>query len=404
MGTILSGGFIMNTPQSRSEQIAKLFRFAATYGWARAINKAVARTRPRWLRTPFAIRRTPFISIIGCGQFAFSSVCFFLRKHKGNAFLSAFDIDNQQAESLGRYYGFRNVACSPTELLDDPALRVLYITSNHASHTPYAIEALRRNKVVYSEKPIAVTRQQLGQLSAAVWQSSGQLFAGYNRPYSKAIQLLGQHIKAINVASSFSISYVINGHQIPADHWYRNPEEGSRIFGNLGHWIDLTVHLFCMRDLPDWIDIQIAYANSAEPDDNLVVTFTTDRHDLVTMMLTSRSEPFEGISEAISVQYHTIIARIDDFRQLTIWQGARKNEWRFFPKDVGHERAILQPFCSENRDWQEVEMSTLLTLFIRDMVLDRRTSARFSIQEELIALEAEIHQAMIDPFAVHEDT
>lgn len=391
----------MTEPKGRRAQLRKLIRFARIYGWPRAMNKAVARTRvnwrngcPRWARwlTAFVPRRPAIISLIGCGQFAFSGIGYFLQKHRGNAFLSAFDTDWAQAQSLGQYYGFRYVTNRPEDVFSRPALRVLYVASNHASHTPYAIEGLRRNLDVYVEKPVAVTRKQLVELLRAQRQSTGRLFAGYNRPYAGAIQLLRERVRT-SAPDAFSLSYVVNGHQIPPDHWYRHPDEGTRVCGNLGHWIDLTIHLLAWRGLPDWLDIQIAYANPAEPDDNLNVTLTTNHHDIVTMLLTARSEPFEGISESVNVQYANVIARIDDFRRMSLWQGAEKRTWRFSPKDVGHERAVLQPFESTNRDWREVELSTLLMLHLSDMVLARQITDRFWIHEQLTQLDTDVKRA-----------
>ena len=385
-------------PTDRVADLRKLVRFAGIYGWQRALNKAVARTRvaaPWWeLHNALVAGRPADVSVIGCGQFAFSAICFFLRKANENRFLSAFDTDRQQAESLGRCYRFRQIADTPEAVLDNPALKTLYIVSNHASHTAYAVAGLLRNVDVYVEKPVSVTRAQLVALLVALRQSSGRLYAGYNRPYARAIRLLRERVTSAG-DGAFSISYVINGHRILPDHWYRQPDEGTRICGNLSHWIDLTIHLFAWRGLPGWVDVQIACANPAEPDDNLTVTFTTDRHDIVTMLLTSRSEPFEGISESINFQYNDLIARIDDFRRMTVWQGVSKQRWQFSPKDVGHERAVLQPFRTDNRDWREVELSTLLMLFIRDMVLNRRMSARFEFDRELLRLATDVQRNLL---------
>jgi predicted dehydrogenase len=385
---------------TKRQQLRKLVRFVVLYGWQRALNKAVARTRPGWLRNPFGLPRRAGVSLIGCGQFAFSAVCFYIQKHEGNVFLSTFDLDREQAASLGRYYGFRQIASSLADVLNAPALRLLYIVSNHASHTSYAVAGLKRGIDVYVEKPIAVTYAQLVELSAAQQSASGRLFAGYNRPYAAAIQEIKKRILNSPPAGGFSLSYFINGHLIPANHWYRKPGEGTRVCGNLGHWIDLTIHIWQWRSLPQWIAIHIAYANLDEPDDNLCVTFTTDRHDLVSLVLTARTEPFEGVSESINLQYGNVIARVDDFRKLTLLQGNERLERNYRPKDVGHERAILQPYRIDNRDWNEVNVSTLLMLRINDMVVERQTALRFDLQQELSQLETDIQRELKLP-AVH---
>jgi predicted dehydrogenase len=374
----------------RTEQLHKLFRFAQLYGWQRALTKAIGRTRSIWIRNPLVGRHKKVVSLVGCGQFAFSCICFYLQKNRGNRFLNAFDTNAEQAATLSRYYGFTEPVASFQELLTNPEVQVLYIASNHASHTHYAIAGLQRGLTVYVEKPISVSYTQLVALSAAQQTSVGRLFAGYNRPYSAAIQTLREWVAARPRSGGFSISYFINGHQIPADHWYRDPAEGTRVCGNLGHWIDLTVHIWQWRGLPRNITIQIAYANSAEPDDNLCVTFTTDQGDVVSMILTARTEPFEGINESISFQFGGLIAHIDDFRSMTIWEGSKRYRRTYRPKDVGHQRAVLQPFEAINRDWQEVSLSTLLMLYIKDMVLNGQTQGRFDIPTQLQKLATDV--------------
>ena len=53
---------------------------------------------------------------------------------------------------------------------------------------------------------------------------------------------------------------------------------------------------------------------------------------------------------------------------MTLWQEDNLSKYRYYPKDVGHERSVLQAFSPENRKWSEVELSTLLMLHIDDMV------------------------------------
>lgn len=392
----------MNESTNFRYRLAKVWRFAGLYGWARTANKVIGRAR--WITLPRLgqNRGVADTSFIGCGQFAFNSLAFFLRKRQGTIFLDAYDFDPQQAETLARFYRFRNVAPTLDALLANPLLKRVYVASNHSSHTPYAVAALARHVDVYVEKPIAVTRTQLTELLVTQRQSSARLYAGYNRPYAPAIRLLKSYVAEQSTAGAFSINCVVNGHQIPLDHWYRQPEEGSRICGNLGHWIDLMMHILAWRGLPDWFDICVMRASPAEPDDNLTVTFTTNRHDLISLMLTARSEPFEGVSEHINLQYNDLIAHIDDFRRMTLWQGKFRKRWRFSPKNVGHERAALQPFRTDNRDWREVELSTLLMLHVSEQVNTGLLTSRFIIPEELARLEADV-ETKVRTLPTHEN-
>lgn len=371
----------------------KIYYYAIIYGFQRALIKSIGRTRYPILKKMYLVPRAKSISIIGCGQFAFSTIAYFLAKYQGNRFLNCFDIDTEASESLGHYYGFSMTSNSMLKFYKEKP-QYLYISSNHASHTPYAIDAINNNiPHVYIEKPISVSHTQLIQLLAVKRLSNTVLYAGYNRPYASAILTLNSYIVAQKADLPFTINFFISGHKIEGNHWYRNPEEGTRVCGNIGHWIDLTIHLFNIRTrLPDQIDITICYSNIEEFDDNLLISFVTDKNDLVSIAMTSRSEPFEGINETINLQYGNIIAKIDDFRKIVVWQDDKKYFKNFFPKDVGHKRAILQPFLDGNRDWAEVELSTLLMLHIKEMVCKAETYSIFNVVKQLGSLEESIKE------------
>ena len=177
-------------------------------------------------------------------------------------------------------------------------------------------------------------------------------------------------------------------YRIPNEHWYRNPKEGTRICGNLRHWRDLAVHILSWKDLPEKWRISIAYSSKVDLDDNISISMTSARGDLLTFVLTSRSEPFEGINETINFQQGAIIAKIDDFCSMTVWDRDRVWRYRYWPKDVGHLQALVQPFTEPTRDWNEVELSTLLMLTIKDMVLARLSERDFSFQTEGAFLES----------------
>jgi hypothetical protein len=76
---------------------------------------------------------------------------------------------------------------------------------------------------------------------------------------------------------------------------------------------------------------------------------------------------------------------------MTIWQGPRIVRRQYWPKDVGHQLAVLQPFSGNRvRDWHEVELSTLLMLHIADMVRARQRQSTFSFEERWAGLLKEV--------------
>ena len=72
-----------------------------------------------------------------------------------------------------------------------------------------------------------------------------------------------------------------------------------------------------------------------------------------------------------------MIAKIDDFRSMKIWEGNKYHKKSFFYKDNGHKKAALQPFEKKSilRPWSELIESTSLMLFIEDMVKNKKNRA-----------------------------
>lgn len=347
----------------------KLYRFYKIYGFSRTIIKVAGRLRIKYLNLLFPAlifgKKSRKISLIGCGQFGFSSISYFLLKKQGNRFLECFDINKENQNSTVNFWNYK-AQDDIDSLVANPECELIYIASNHFSHSLYAIKALNFGKTVYVEKPIAVNYQQFKDLLHAKETTNKGVYVGYNRPFSKAVSHLKEHLP-------FNLPITLNcfviGHKIEQDHWYRNPEEGTRVCGNMGHWIDLAVHLMVARKyIPEAFNITISYTNENERDDNVAVTITSDFQDLITIILSAREEPFEGINETINFQTGELIAKIDDFRKMQIWKGHIYKRFSYKPKDVGHSKAINQPFCEDKRDFEEIIISTILMLEITDMV------------------------------------
>ncbi|MDH5523636.1 MAG: Gfo/Idh/MocA family oxidoreductase [Desulfobulbaceae bacterium] len=359
--------------------INKIVRFIKIYGLLRTVVKVAGRLRlpiPLWLLLCLAkpIKNGPTVGIIGCGQFSFSTIAYYLTTSTSCKLKWCSDINLDAARTLAVAFGIKTfsekcqVHSVPTDLV--------YIASNHATHTTYAIECLNAGSDVYIEKPISTTWEQLNELLNVAKVTKRKIYVGYNRPHSPAIKMIRKYVSDHDMP--FTLSCFITGHNIPENHWYRNPEEGTRVCGNLGHWLDLAVHMACWAG-PDisFVDITISYSDPGTPSDNFCVTINTLRGDLVTLTFSSRSEPFEGVNESINFQQGNLIAKVNDHRITQIWVGDKYISKRHWPKNVGHKKAIMQPFDSANaREWSELVISTKIMLFVTDMVNNLETSKR----------------------------
>ena len=366
--------------------LKKIIRFVKIYGVVKTWFKVVGRTRINLpILHPRSYKLGRDVGVIGCGQFTFSTVGRALNKIFGNRFVDCYDVSTEPQNTFSDFYNINYASSSVGELLNNNKVKYVYIASNHATHSEYAVQALKLGKVVYIEKPISVTHKQLSDLNHAINSTGVAIYAGYNRPFSAAIRHLKEKVSSQNLP--ITLNCFVSGHKIPSDHWYRREGEGTRICGNVGHWIDLAVHILSWGKLLDKWSIQLTYSNNSAKDDDMSISMTSSRGDLVIITLTSRCEPFEGINETINFQHDKTICKIDDFRKMQIWQEEKLVTKYYWPKDVGHDRALLQPFQKVSyRAFDEVVMSTLLMLHITKMVQHGETNSSFSFQESMGSL------------------
>lgn len=354
----------------------KLQRYTFILGLRRTIIKVFGRKRyhfPAWIFiNPFCFsKHNQITGIIGCGQFAYSTICFFLLKNRYNSLKYVFDHSASASLSLAKCFGAKSII-SHSDLIN--ACDVIYIASNHYTHTDYAIEALEMFKTVYCEKPLSVNFNQLKRLHQVVIKNKGKFFAGYNRPHSKFILHITDKYKNLLTSNPVSLDCFLIGHKIPPDHWYRNPNEGTRVCGNLGHWIDLFIHLLSFKcKFPQTFSLSLISSDPTNADDNCILVINTSDHDLFSVQISSREEPFEGINETINLQCSTLHAKIDDFRKCVIRDGVKLTKLSSWPKDVGHEKSILQPFIGSHRNVFELFLSSYVTLSFAKLVKNGET-------------------------------
>ena len=75
-----------------------------------------------------------FVAVIGCGNFGYSGISFYLASRSRQFLRATLDIDPSRAISMCKDYQGAYATKSLQRILDDPAVKLVYIVSNHASH------------------------------------------------------------------------------------------------------------------------------------------------------------------------------------------------------------------------------------------------------------------------------
>ena len=155
------------------------------------------------------------------------------------------------------------------ELLSDPEIDLIAVSTQHNSHAKFVIEALKAGKNVYCEKPLCLTLDELTAIKEAYEQSESELFVGLNRRHAPLIQQIKREMKTDQIPAVYD--FIGNAGFIPKDHWVHDEAAGGgRILGEACHFVDLIQYL----DGSHLEDLTVtAASNNAYPmNDNVLIT------------------------------------------------------------------------------------------------------------------------------------
>ncbi|MCC7145697.1 MAG: Gfo/Idh/MocA family oxidoreductase [Phycisphaeraceae bacterium] len=106
------------------------------------------------------------IGIIGCGNISGNYIQNY-RKFEILELAACADLDLSRAQALAEKSGSGAKACSVEELLADKSIQIVVNLTVPQAHTQVALQAIAAGKHVYSEKPLALTREEGKQILAA---------------------------------------------------------------------------------------------------------------------------------------------------------------------------------------------------------------------------------------------
>lgn len=179
---------------------------------------------------------SPGVGLIGAGAFARTVLLPTMKEAGFKRFVSVSSASGVSAKNLAGQAGFEKAVTLNDDVLTDPDVSVIVIATPHSTHADLVARALRAGKHVFCEKPLSVTMEELEQVEAALAESSGILFVGFNRRWAPAVGALRAHFD--QGSGPLVISYRVNAGKLPSSHWYHDRREGGRLIGEVCHFID----------------------------------------------------------------------------------------------------------------------------------------------------------------------
>lgn len=344
------------TTQSFILRISKVLRYLKLYGISRTWIKVrgqyhMKRKFDRLPESSTNLSKKQQIVIIGCGNYSFSNIAYYLNKTYGHIVAGCMDIDIHKAASLAEYYKVPFFSDRVEDLLKLKNLKYAYIASNHASHAEYAIKCLEKGLDVYIEKPHVVNQDQLYRLVNTIKKTKNRVYLGFNRPGSKFGKLIQNCLKKESGPGMYN--WAVSGHKIDPDHWYYKPEEGGRILGNLCHWTDFILQLVPSEEA---YPIEIVPVSYKKRDTDIAVTYKFNEGTISVITFSAKGHTFEGVVEKFNAHKGDCLISLHNFQILNIDVFDKKKNYRSLHRDQGHRDNIIRPLkMSNNTDSDDLK-------------------------------------------------
>jgi len=156
------------------------------------------------------------------------------------------DVDAAHTEKCAAEWGFAKAITNWRELLSDPAIQLISITSPNGMHREMAVAALEAGKHVWCEKPMALTLADAEAMTAAAAKAKGQATAlGYGYLRNPALQFARKLISDGAIGDVFDFRGSVDEDYMadPQLPWSWRLTRKDAGLGTLG---DLTVHLISL--------------------------------------------------------------------------------------------------------------------------------------------------------------
>ena len=271
------------------------------------------------------------VFLIGAGAYACAYV---LPTLKGLPFHTVVDLNPALVASVAKRFKFRHWDTSVERAfarLADAVEPIVILAGYHSTHAEHAAMAIKANPKarIMIEKPPALDMAQASRL-VALREAGAHIEIGYNRRYAP---LTGMAQRVIGGAGGpLHVLCIVKELQIPDSHWYYWPSQGTRIFGNVAHWVDIAVSLIDAEP----VSLVVASAEQSIVGDETSMAVIFADGSRLTLVATKLGNSLRGVQELIEIRRGDITVRIDDYITMTSEADGRRRVRRRRFRDKGH--------------------------------------------------------------------
>lgn len=316
------------------------------------------------------IHDTPQLFVAGAGAYVHAYVLPALKAFTRHTVV---DINPLLAVTTARRFGFFHAEASieiAARRLLEVESPIFVIATYHSTHVRAAEVAFAENPhtKIFVEKPPVTNYQDLDRL-LALRKGGAWIEVGYNRRFSPLIRRSRFFIE--RESGPILMFCLVKELPLSSNHWYYWPNQGTRIVGNLCHWVDLGVYFIGSAA----VRVEAESASGSLPGDEVSATIYFADGSKLVLLATDRGNALRGVQEYIDIRRGDTTITINDFLSMEVLVGGKSYRYQPLFRDKGHwrmydafRRAVVageRPLYSD----EALKRSSDLYLRIRDAVL-----------------------------------
>lgn len=242
------------------------------------------------------------------------------------------------AKAVGMQYNASYVTTDYEELLRDPDIHLVIISTRHDLHAQMALQALKAGKHVFVEKPLALLQEDLDKFDGFFQKEKSPplLMVGFNRRFAPSIQKAKEILQ--KRTTPLIINYRMNSGYIPLDHWVHGKEGGGRNIGEACHIYDLF-NFFTDSEVEDVQAFSIHPSSQHwSKNDNFIATFRYKDGSVCSLTYTAlgnKSYP----KERMEIFSDGMVISLDDYKTLSV-VGSSQKGLSSSASQKGHEEEL----------------------------------------------------------------
>ncbi len=280
------------------------------------------------------------LGVLGAGNFALNVMLPAVKGLGGVDLVGVASAGGLSAAHAARRFGFVYATSDEGRVIADERINAVAVLTRHHLHARQTAALLQGGKHVYCEKPLALNREQLARVTAAMEGAQSLLMVGFNRRFAPLARRMLEFRRRL--AGPLAVQYRVNAGPLPEDHWLNDPQQGGgRLIGEACHFVDFIT--FLVGAVPQAVSAFPLVGAAQEGEQSFVLVLEFPDGSLGTIAYLAQGDRAFG-KERVEMFGGGGVAVLDDFRRLEmVHSGRRRVHQLRLRADKGH-RAAWQAF------------------------------------------------------------